>query len=135
MADTFDLLAEVVKQTRCKPGWGFALVREDGALRLRIGVLGPNSRDPNRSQVLIHHLFPVPVATYNARSWRRWVFECCRRVENHELGEWFVVGEERPFAPLHGPGEDPYTVHEFREEGDARIAQDGSLTAMGTKVP
>ena len=50
----------------------------------------------------------------------------CRRVENHELGEWFRIGDERPFAPLHGPGEDPYTVHEYRREADALTTQDGS---------
>jgi hypothetical protein len=48
-------------------------------------------------------------------------------VENHELGEWFKVDDERPFAPLHAPGEDPYTVHEFREEVDRRTTQDGSV--------
>lgn len=71
--------------------------------------------------------FPVPTATYNERTWRRWVFDCCRRVENHELGEWFRDGSERPFAPLHGPGEDPFTVHEFRPVTDALTTQAGSL--------
>lgn len=68
------------------------------------------------------------MATYNEKTWRRWIFEMCRRVENHELGEWFRVGEERPFAPMHGPGENPYDVHEFRDEMDARVMQDGSIT-------
>jgi hypothetical protein len=75
----------------------------------------------------VDHFFPVPEATYNERTWRRWVFERCRGVENHELGEWFRVGDERPFAPLHGPGEDPYTVHEFRPLTDALTTQDGSM--------
>ncbi len=73
------------------------------------------------------HLFPAPIATYNEKSWRRWIFEMCRRVENHELGEWFKIDGRRPFAPLHGPGEDPYTVHEFRDDIDARTLQDGSI--------
>lgn len=51
----------------------------------------------------------------------------CRGVENHELGEWFRVGKERPFSPLHGPGENPYVVHEFRPDIDARTTQDGSV--------
>lgn len=29
------------------------------------------------------------------------------------LGDW----AERPFAPLHGPGEDPYVVHEYASRG------------------
>ncbi len=55
------------------------------------------------------------------------MFERCRGVENHELGEWFRIGSEWPFAPLHGPGEDPYTVHEFRHADDALTTQDGSI--------
>ena len=35
--------------------------------------------------------------------------------------------EDRPFAPCHGPGEDPYTVHEYRPEVDAFTTQDGSV--------
>ncbi len=40
-----------------------------------------------------------------------------------------VVGRIRRSiaAPLHSPGEDPYTVHEFRNENDARVLQDGSV--------
>lgn len=77
-------------------------------------------------ELMVNHFFPVPEATYNETSWRRWIFECCRRVENHELGEWFRDGAERPFSPLHGPGEDPYTVHEYRPAVDALTTQDGS---------
>lgn len=75
----------------------------------------------------VRHFRPVPTATFNEKTWRRWLFEQCLAVENHELGEWFRDGAERPFAPLHGPGEDPYTVHEFRPEADALTTQDGSL--------
>ena len=48
---------------------------------------------------------------------------------NHEIGESlrFGPGEVRPFVPMHGPGEDPYTVHEWRPESDALTTQDGSL--------
>ena len=124
--NTFDLLAAIVAKTRCKPGWRFSLVDEDGALRLVVRVEGVDSFRPANS-LAVRHFFPVPIATYNEKSWRRWIFEQCRRLENHELGEWFRVGDERPFLPLHGPGEDPYTVHEFRDEVDARTTQDGSI--------
>lgn len=129
MADnTFDILASIVSQVRCKPGWNFRLQDEDGALRLVITIAGFDSYDETK-HMRVAHFFPVPTATYNEKSWRRWIFEMCRGVENHELGEWFRVGkEERPFAPLHGPGENPYTIHEFRDEVDARTLQDGSIT-------
>jgi hypothetical protein len=122
---TFDILETLVSAVRCKPGWQFSLRKEDGALRLVIMVTGPNSR-ALPEDITARHYFPVPIATYNEKTWRRWIFERCRGVENHELGEFFMIGDERPFAPLHGPGEDPYTVHEFRDEVDARTVQDGS---------
>jgi hypothetical protein len=123
---TFDVLRELVAEVRCKPGWSFRLLAEDGALRLVISVTGPDAADPD-DEITVRHFFPVPFASYNRPAWRRWIFERCRGVENHELGEWFRVDGERPFAPLHGPGEDPYTVHEFRDDVDRRTAQDGSV--------
>jgi hypothetical protein len=124
--DTFDVLQDIVDKTTCKPGWCFSLFKEDDALRLVIFVPGHDSYNPE-NVMNVNHFFPVPTATYNKKTWQRWVFECCRGVENHELGEWFKVSDQRPFAPLHGPGEDPYTVHEFRDEVDARTIQDGSI--------
>lgn len=126
--NTHDVLAGIVEHVRCKPGWSFRLVDEDGALRLVIRVSGYDSSRPSeRISMSVNHFQPVPMTTYNKKTWRRWIFEMCRRVENHELGEWFRIGDERPFAPLHGPGEDPYTVHEFRPEADALTTQDGSM--------
>jgi hypothetical protein len=126
MENTFEILADLVDKATCKPGWRFNLVEEYGALRLVITVPGNDSYNPEFA-LTVRHFFPVPTATYNEKTWRRWIFERCRGVENHELGEWFKIGGERPFAPLHGPGEDPYTVHEFRDEIAARTLQDGSV--------
>jgi hypothetical protein len=125
MANTHGVLMDLVQRVTCKPEWHFTVRTEDLALRLVITVDGWNAAAPE-TQIRVAHFFPVPEATYNLKSWRRWLFEQCRRVENHELGEWFQIDGERPFAPLHGPGEDPYTVHEFRDELDARTLQDGS---------
>jgi hypothetical protein len=124
--DTFDILKDLVSRITCKPGWKFHLTDDDEGFRLVIHVPGHDARDPEY-RMAINHFFPVPYTTWNLKSWRRWIFECCQGVENHELGEWFLDGEERPFAPLHGPGENPYVVHEFRDIVDARRRQDGSL--------
>lgn len=135
--NTFPLLTKLIGRIQCKPGWSFYLVHEDheggDVKRLVISVSGHDSYNPN-NPLTISHFFPVPIATYNEKTWRRWIFEMCRRVENHELGEWFRVGDVRPFAPLHGPGEDPYTVHEFRPETDAQTIQDGTVYAEKIKT-
>ena len=126
--NTHDLLESIVEQTKCKPGWTFFLHGPDDAKVLVIQIDGVNNYDHSK-RFVVNHCHPVPVATYNEKTWRRWIFEQCRRTMNHELGESLRFGEAelRPFAPMHGPGEDPYTVHEIRPESDALTTQDGSL--------
>jgi hypothetical protein len=123
---TFDVLESLVAKTACKPGWEFKLIEEGLDLRLVITVPGYDSHNP-KQRLTVRHFFPVPAASYNEKTWRRWIFERCRGVENHELGEWFRIDGERPFAPLHGPGEDPYTIHEFRDLVDANTNQYGEI--------
>ena len=128
MADTFDILRRLVSEVQYKPGWRFRIVEEDGALRLVItDTKCIDAYHPHDLMGSLSHYHPVPIAEYNEKSWKRWIFEQCRRVENHEIGEWLRWGEERPFAPLHGPGEDPYTIHEYRDDVDRRTTQDGSM--------
>jgi hypothetical protein len=126
--NTHEVLREVVALATCKPGWQFGLKQQHSQQmpELVISVTGPDSSDPERL-LTVRHPRPVPEANYNRASWVRWLFEQCRLVEDHELGEWFRVGREQPFLPLHGPGEDPYMVHEFRPEVDALTTQDGSV--------
>jgi hypothetical protein len=126
MADTFDILAKVISEARCKPGWKFSLQDEDGAKRLVIQLDGVNNYDHGKMFV-VNHFHPVPVCTFNEKSWRRWVFEKCLATMNHEIGEALNFNGVRPFVPMHGPGEDPYTVHEWRSEQDALTTQDGTL--------
>lgn len=128
--NTHALLADVVAGARCMPGWSFRLKNEEGDLRMVIRVQGYDSAFTSQVKLqpyTVDHYFPVPAATYNERTWRRWVFEMCRRVMNHEIGEWMRWGNDRPFAPMHGPGEDPYTVHEIRPVTDALTTQSGAM--------
>lgn len=129
-ADTFDILERVVQETKCKPGWYFRLEDEGGAKRLVITIVSVDNYDHSQKYTVAHY-HPVPITTFNEKSWRRWIFEQCIRTMNHEIGESLRFGpdEVRPFVPCHGPGEDPYTVHEFRSEIDALTTQDGSLRA------
>jgi hypothetical protein len=126
--NTFDVLDRVVSETQCKPGWSFRLVDEDGAKRLVIRIRDTHNYQPSLPYT-VDHFHPVPITTYNEKTWRRWIFEQCIRTMNHELGESlrFGVDEVRPFAPMHGPGENPYDVHEWRSEIDALTIQDGTI--------
>jgi hypothetical protein len=124
---THDVLRSLLERVTCKPGWRFSTVDDDEGFRLVILVPCDDSRVIPSRPIAVNHYFPIPVATYNVKSWRRWIFEQCRKVEDHELGEWFLVNGERPFAPLHGPGNDPYTIREVSTEEEARTNQDGSV--------
>ncbi len=98
--DTFDVLETLIKSTTCKPGWEFSSNNDAEGYRLVIFIPVDDSRGGRLRGV--YHYFPVPRATYNMKSWRRWIFECCRKVEDHELGEWFLVDAARSRQrPLH----------------------------------
>lgn len=126
--NTFDLLERIIEEMRGPPNWSFLFADEDGAKRFVVQIKTFDNYDPSRPKT-IRHYHPVPITTYNEKTWRRWLFEQCLRTMNHELGEIIRFGadEVRPFVPMHGPGEDPYTVHEWRPEKDALTTQDGSL--------
>lgn len=82
-------------------------------------------RDPYR----VHHYMPVPPAAYNRQSWQRWLFEQCQLVDRHEACEMFTVDGEKPYAPNHGPGWDPYLVTELTTELDRRTSFRGEANA------
>ncbi len=126
-----DVLAELVAVLKYKPGWHFALYdldRGQGSkgLTLVITVHTPDSYQPDRTIAVAHYMI-VPPAAYDARSWRRWLFEQVLLVERHEAMEFFTVDGDKPFAPNHGPGRDPYTVHEVGTDEDRRTSFRGIL--------
>jgi hypothetical protein len=127
---TWDILRKVVSEAKCKPGWTFRIVDSDDEgkyIELHIRMENDVDNYDHSRPFAPYHVHPVPYATYNEASWRRWLFEQCLRSMNHEIGEALNFNGERPFAPLHGPGEDPYTRHEFRPEIDFLTTQNGSI--------
>jgi hypothetical protein len=84
---------------------------ESRGLTLVILRAGPDTYHPER-QLRVSHYFPVPPATYDRRSWQRWLFDRLGDVDTHERMEDFIIAGHRPYAPVHQPGYDPYTVRE-----------------------
>ena len=95
-------------------------------LTLVINITGPDSYHPEKT-VSVNHYFPVPPAAYDVRSWRRWLFDQIGLVELHERCEFFAVDGEKPYAPSHGPGNDPYLVREVGTPEDVRTSFRGEL--------
>lgn len=80
----------------------------------------------------VAHYKIIPAATFNRGAWKRWILDMCIEVEIHETCEfsrWLLEdgSVERPFAPLHGPGENPYVIHEFASDEQRRTSFRGEM--------
>jgi hypothetical protein len=137
-----EALARMVESLRYKPGWTFSLRpidRGQGSVGLTLDILtsGYNSYHPETGpNYRVHHYMPVPPAAYNEQSWRRWLLDQLIKVESHEACEFFrfeYEGQftkrdgsisdtyvERPYAPHHGPGQDPYIIFEHGTDDEVR---------------
>jgi hypothetical protein len=109
-----------------KKNWHVSLRNVDrgqGSIGLTLVVLitAPDTYHPE-TIVRVNHFFPVPPAAYDARSWRRWLFEQILLVEKHEAMEFFQIDGVRPYAPHHGPGNDPYIVFEHGTDEEMRTS-------------
>jgi hypothetical protein len=131
-------LAKLVEGFHYRPGWTCHLVhmvrdRVDPndntsaplaeGLTLDIVTRGYNSYHVDRGQNYgVHHYMIVPAATYNRQSWQRWLLDQHFLVERHETCEFFNVDGDKPFAPHHGPGSDPYIVFDHGTDEDRRTS-------------
>lgn len=125
------VLEELVEALTYKEGWRFTLYHEDrgqGSEGLTFTVY-TNTRDSYHPDqfMRVRHLFIVPAAAYDRRSWQRWLFDRLVDVETHEVMEFFQVNGERPYTPSHGPGNDPYLIREVGTELDQRTSFRGEV--------
>lgn len=131
------ILAGLVATLRYATGWEFTLrdiVRDpaplgephSAGLTLDITITCEDAYHPGEMRRVAHY-FPVPPATYDKRSWRRWLFDRIMDVHRHEAMEGFQVDGERPYAPSHGPGNDPYMVREVGTDLDRRTSFRGEV--------
>jgi hypothetical protein len=121
------ILHDLVQSLRYREGWRFSLADIDrgqgsAGLTLVITTLGTNSYHPEQTDYRVSHYMIVPSAAYDERSWRRWLFDQLLLVERHEAMEFFQIGDDKPYAPSHGFGQDPYIVREIGTEQDRRMS-------------
>jgi hypothetical protein len=119
---TVELLEALIPEVAYKPGWSFELWDGErhgehyvgsAGLTLSIRAQVPNSKSDDT--VGVHHIMPVPVATWDRRTWERWVLDQILLVELHEAMEFYRVGGVALFFPAHGAGRNPY---EIQRQGD-----------------
>lgn len=124
-------LERLVHHLSYKKGWAFWLTNVDRGqgsvgLTLCVETTNPDSYHPERSRAVMHYMI-VPAAAYDERSWRRWILEQILLIERHEACEFFKIDGERPYAPHHGPGNDPYTVFDHGSDLDIRTSYLGDV--------
>lgn len=143
------VLADLVSKLRYKAGWRFWLAdldRGQGSkgLTLVINIHEPDAYHPERN-IAVNHYMIVPAASYDERSWRRWLFDQIGLVDDHERMENFCFPvpprydtaihshlaqpDDRPYAPSHGFGQNPYLVREIGTEEDQRTSFRNELNA------
>lgn len=127
------VLRDLVDKWRYRPGWtarlyGNAYERDEGCKGLTLSITTDTVNSYHHEQPIhVQHLFIVPAATYDVRSWRRWLFECGVKVDFHEAMEFFEIDGVKPYAPSHGPGNDPYLLAELSTETDRRTSFRGEV--------
>lgn len=102
-----------------------------GGLTLCMLVASPDAYHQRQRRVM--HLFPVPAATFNRDAWVRWLFDRVTDMRMHELMEYFTVEGQQPFAPLHGPGDNPYVVHVASTDVQRRTSYLGEVKSPENK--
>lgn len=148
-------LADAVNELKFEEGYTFRLAdlardyadagtrREAiaGGLTFIISVQGWDAYHPGTPS-WVDHYHPVPAATFTRAAWERWLFDRVMDTLTHEAGEWFrfecELGHEeldwegdasrRPFAPLHGPGDNPYVVHQASTDEQRRTSFRGVVS-------
>ncbi len=124
-------LQNLVHGLKYMPGWHFQLLDADrgqdsSGLTLIITVTVPDSYHPDQTIRVCHYML-VPPASYNLRSWRKWLFDQIMLVHRHEAMEFFQIDGYRPLQPLHGPGNDPYLITELSDETERRTSFRGEV--------
>lgn len=127
------VLDGLVAALRYRPGWTFRLAdidRGQGSrgLTLVIDAKTINSYPPHGVIHVLHYM-PVPPAAYDVRSWRRWLLDQCLLVDRHEACEFFEIDGDKPYAPSHGPGNDPYLIRDVGTDIDRRTSFTGEVNA------
>lgn len=128
-------LEDLVRNLEYRPGWKFSLEHVDRGqgsegLTFKVLSLGYDTYHPDRGETYgVWHYMPVPPAAYDRRSWQHWLLDQLILIERHETCEFFQIGDERPFAPHHGPGNDPYIVFDHGTDLDVQTRYTGEVVA------
>lgn len=101
------MLAGLVASLRYKPGWTFKV---GGPLGRYLCIFATTDDSQKPGQRTTQHQFEIPDWDLDGRTPQRFVFDCLLLCELHEAGEFFQVGDTRPFFPHHQDEGSPYVL-------------------------
>jgi hypothetical protein len=137
---SLSILADLIGRLTYREGWEFVrrpdLDRGQGSVGTTVVIYvdAPNSAHPE-TVIRVAHYMLVPPASYDERSWRRWLFDQIGLVERHERMEFFQMDGKAVYPPAHGPGNDPYLVLEYGSDEDRRMSFRGVLNPQLWPAP
>lgn len=101
---TFEEFEKFLKMVKYKPGFRFA-IRYGHSLCIDTDVECAYRRNGGVFRLTFQRrLEPDFVKSWNEGYARKFIFDFIMEFERHEVGEWLLFGDERPFDP-HEPGE------------------------------
>lgn len=126
-------LEDLVRHLKYKSNFSFHLRHLDRGqgsvgMTLVITITTPNSYNTAQTRSVLHYM-PVPPAAFDVRSWQRWLLDQILLVEQHEACEFFEVAGVKPYAPSHGPGNNPYLIREIGTELDVKTSFRGEVNS------
>lgn len=101
-------LSDLIDRVKYKPGWSFTLGWDLGCPTLKISLQIPDNYMPGVNFGTAH-LMKIPATVLNG-DWSKWLIDQIVLAEQHETCEIFMIGDERPFEPTHGPGGNLYPL-------------------------
>ena len=109
-------LESLVGRISYKSNWKFTLAdvdRGQGSEGLTLCCLieTEDSYEEGKYRRVMHYMIPPPAA-FDEREWQAWLMDQVILIETHEAMEFFKIDGKRPYAPNHGPGRNPYRIHE-----------------------
>lgn len=121
-----DILKKLVEGLEYKEGWSFDVSFTDRGqgsrgLTLNVRIEVQDTYHPEE-KIHVWHYMIVPAAAYNEQSWKRWLLDQILLIERHETCEFFQIDGDRPYAPHHGFGQDPYIVFDHGEDEARRTS-------------
>lgn len=105
------LIMLTLKHFEYKPNVKISWTVHDSQLRVHFGYECPDAREPSKT-ITITHTRSVEFRTLEQRdispeeAITDWLWNTITSIEEHEAGEWFRIGGDRPYYPYHQE-EDP----------------------------